>query len=108
MIVSLHARLHLSSLHANACRVIDAYRTGNIFHQIVGLLCLKSYKLQHMREEVENIRTTIKVWQLRPFNLLPLAHDNWRAAPLRHWCSAFLKTLFNLRRKSIHSQMRAM
>ena len=42
-------------------RIIDAYRTGNFFHQVIGLLRLYSYRLQHMREDVEKIRTSIKV-----------------------------------------------
>lgn len=107
MIVSLRVLIHLSSLQANACRVIDAYRTGNIFYQILGLLCLKSFKLQRMCEEVANIRTAIKVRQLRPFDILPLAHENCRAAQLRHWGGAFSKTPFNLRRRSLRPRMRA-
>ena len=45
----------------DASRTIDAYRTGNFFHQIVGLLRLEAYKLQRKRKEVDNIRTAIKV-----------------------------------------------
>ena len=51
-------------MHDDAQRITNTYSTGSIYHQTMGLLRLKSLELQRMCEEVEGMRTAIKVCAL--------------------------------------------